>query len=134
MFPDIQEVDWKWPHFTRNEMKCKGNGECRMDPAFLDMLETLRLDSNMPLHVTSGYRSPEHNAKVSKTGLTGPHTTGRAVDIAISGKDAWALLIDVFEFGFYGIGINQKGPVESRIIHLDILEAPDYPRPRVWTY
>jgi hypothetical protein len=34
--------------------------------------------------------------------------------------------------GFTGIGVKQTGV--NRIIHLDTLTAPDYPRPTVWSY
>ncbi|MEO5330361.1 MAG: D-Ala-D-Ala carboxypeptidase family metallohydrolase, partial [Magnetococcus sp. THC-1_WYH] len=54
----------------------------------MDRLENLRREFNRPMPVSSGYRCPMHNARVSKTGFSGPHTTGQAVDIVISGEDA----------------------------------------------
>lgn len=121
-------------YFSEDEMKCKGTGECKMDPQFMEVLDMLREDYGKPLVVSSGYRSPSYNAKVSDTGENGPHTTGKAVDFKVFGADAWNLLHLAYEYGFYGIGVSQKGPMESHFIHLDMLESPDYPRPNVWSY
>lgn len=127
---DIQEKDWRWPHFSRSEMACRGNGECRMDPDFMDRLEDIREDFGRPMLVTSGYRSPEHNAKVSYTGHTGPHTTGRAADIAVDGEDAYTLLKLALAHGITGIGVSQKGA--DRLLHLDMVKNDL--RPRIWSY
>ena len=89
---------------------------------------------NKPMRITSGYRCSKHNAKISKTGLTGPHTTGHAVDISVSGEDAHLFLGLAFSFGFMGVGIKQSGQWSGRFIHLDDLELQEAPRPRVWTY
>ena len=85
-----------------------------------------------PLAVGSGYRCPAHNRKVSSTGPAGPHTTGRAVDLAVSGAAAVLLLGYALNLGFTGIGVAQKG--EARFLHLDDLRAPEYPRPAIWSY
>lgn len=130
MFPDIPETEWRWPHFSRDEMACRGTGECRVDPDFLDLLEKIRYEFGRPMKVTSGYRSPEYNAKVAKTGATGPHTTGRAVDIAVAGKDAYSLLKLALAHGIRGIGVSQKGP--GRYLHLDNVESDA--RPMIWSY
>lgn len=98
-------------------------------------LELLRAELGMPLVLNSAYRCPTHNAAVSTTGRNGPHTTGRAVDIAISGKPVVALLAAALSLGFTGIGLKQDGAaMAGRFVHLDDLTAPAYPRPRVWTY
>jgi len=125
-------MNWdRWPNFTEAEFRCKGNGECRMDEDFLDRLQYLRNRFGRPMPVTSGYRSPEYNAKVSTTGTAGPHTTGKAADIRVSGKDAYDLIKLAIEAGFRGIGISQKGAHASRFIHLDMVDAG---RPTVWSY
>lgn len=103
-----------------------------MDPAFLDLLERIRGIYGAPLVVTSGYRSPDYNAKVSYTGQEGPHTTGRAVDISIRGSDALKLIKVALACGITGIGVAQKG--SARFLHIDNLEAPAYPRPMCWSY
>ena len=102
-----------------------------MDMRFILRLDRLRMEYGAPMRVTSGYRCPAHNNSVSSTGLDGPHTTGRAADIGISGEKAYHLLRQV---SFSGVGINQRGAYDKRFIHLDDLEGPEHPRPRIWTY
>lgn len=130
-----------WAHFTEAELRCK----CRdaacprlaMQEAFMEHLEALRVAFGQPMPICSGFRCPSHNHRVSKTGLTGPHTTGRAVDVRIALEPAYELLQLALEQGFTGVGINQKGPEAGRFIHLDDLTLADgfiHPRPRVWSY
>jgi uncharacterized protein YcbK (DUF882 family) len=96
-------------------------------------IERLRIICGFPLPVTSAARCPEYNAKVSDTGRTGPHTTGRAIDIAVSHDKAWTVLAMAISLGFTGIGVQQKGT--SRYLHLDNLpNAPGQPRPTIWSY
>lgn len=121
------------PNFSKAELLCKCG--CGMLPAqdFMDKVQQVRDVFEKPLLVTSAARCPVHNAVVSKTGSTGPHTTGRAIDLAVSGADALRLVEIALEQGFTGIGVNQKGA--SRFIHLDDLSfAPGRPRPFIWSY
>lgn len=99
----------------------------------MDKIELLRIEYNKPLTITSAARCPEHNAKVSGTGKTGPHVTGRAIDIAVDRGNAYKLLTLALKAGFTGIGLRQKG--EGRFVHLDDLpNAQGQPRPTLWTY
>ena len=126
-----------WPHFSDAELTCQcGCNRQEMDHAFVDQLEELRVEFGKPMPVTSGFRCPMHNAQASKTGLSGPHTTGKAVDIQVSGADAHRLLTLALQQGFFtGIGISQKGAHRSRFLHLDtIVPGPGRPRPTVWSY
>lgn len=129
-------LDWsRYPNFGESEFRCKcGCGRAEMMPEFLDRLQRLRDAWGKPLPVNSGFRCPEYNAKVSSTGTTGPHTTGRAVDIAVSRADALDLLVMARrEFGFTGVGVHQKGG--DRFIHLDdIPPGGIHPRPNIWSY
>lgn len=97
---------------------------------FMDKVEELRLSVGFALPVTSAARCPKHNANVSGTGLTGPHTTGRAIDFGVSGSKAYAVLNAALRMGFTGIGVNQKG--NGRFIHIDDLTGPT--RPATWSY
>ena len=123
-----------WRHFSLAEFACKHCGENKTDPSFIDKLDALRQSCGFALPVTSGYRCPEHNSKVSSTGLTGPHTTGRAVDLGVRGHQALTLVQLALARGvFTGIGLNQKGA--GRFVHLDDLpNATGQPRPTCWTY
>ena len=124
--------EWKWKNFTEAEFKCKC-GNCdggQMIAEFMDKLQALRDAYGKAMPVSSGYRCPAYNTKVSATGPSGPHTTGRAADITVRGKDAFTILKLAFFGSFTGIGVNQKGA--TRFIHLDDLSHP--PRPNVWSY
>lgn len=127
------------PHFSTHELACKcGRLECPqggMHQDFMTRLELLRAELDMPLVLSSAFRCPAYNAAVSNSGRTGPHTTGRAVDIAISGKPVVALVAAALSLGFTGFGFKQDGAaMAGRFVHLDDLQAPAYPRPRIWTY
>ncbi len=123
-----------WKYFKIEEFDCPcGCGRNEMKKEFIDQLDKLRGDIMTPFIISSGYRCPEYNAKISKTGKAGPHTTGQAVDIAILGAMAYSLLFFASQYDFTGIGINQKG--KKRFIHLDNLGATEKrPRPWVWSY
>lgn len=101
----------------------------------MDRLEQLRMEYGRPMRLTSAYRCPEHNMQCSSTGPVGPHTTGKAVDVAVSGADAHELLALALHFGFAGVGVKQRGSHKSRFLHLDTLDqGPGRPRPTVWGY
>lgn len=126
-------TDWRWKYFSIDELKCKHCGALIVVPEFLDRLEKLREAYGKPLKVSSGYRCSQHNNAVSKTGLTGPHTTGRAVDLLAFGKDAIELVRLATSLGFTGIGISQKGDKASRFVHLDDIQDRSI-RPTIWSY
>lgn len=127
---------WQWPHIDpAREWACKGTGQIVVETAFLDRIEQLRARLLRPLIITSGYRSPEHNARVSSTGRSGPHTTARAVDIRVYGLHALELLDEALLSGFTGFGVKQHGPHAGRFLHLDDLPAASgRPRPYLWSY
>lgn len=120
-------------HFNLREFDCSHCRDNKMDAAFLEQLDELRHLYGLPLIVTSGYRCPDHNAAVSSTGRTGPHTTGRAADLAVDRGNALQLLKLALALGFTGIGVKQHG--SSRFIHVDNLpNAPGQLRPTLWSY
>lgn len=123
-----------WKYFSLEELTCHcGCGSMEMKDDFMRKLVALRDDLQVPLRVTSGFRCRRWNNHVSTTGEYGPHTTGRAVDIAIAGPDAFDLVRHALAREFTGIGIRQHGPWSGRFIHLDDLVILNG-RPRVWTY
>jgi uncharacterized protein YcbK (DUF882 family) len=125
----------KWKYFTEEEMCCSHCGECHMDEEFMELLDDLRGKVGKPIIVSSGYRCPEYNDQVSSTGLDGPHATGKAVDIAVSGRDAHRVLFFAMKLGFSGVGVSQTGDHDSRFIHLDTLTPEESDtRPWVWSY
>ena len=121
-------------HFKNHELECHcGCGQNRMDSGFMEKLEQLRVAVGFPMYLTSAYRCPDHNENVSDSGRTGAHTQGKAVDVKVSGEQAYELLKHALALGFHGIGISQSGAYAQRFIHLDIADAP-IARPSMWTY
>ena len=132
-----------WPFFKAHELRCKC-GNCdggEMNRFFMRRLISLRESMGFAFIVTSAYRCPDYNDRISSTGRNGPHTTGRAIDIAVFGAKAQHLIQGAHRHGILGLnhgglGVSQKGKHKSRFIHLDDLSAEDSsgPRPWVWTY
>ncbi len=128
------------PHFNEDELRCTcGCEQMKFSDDAIEKLEKLRAALNAPIHITSGYRCPEHNASVSSTGRTGPHTIttddNLTVDIGVSGVKAFNILRLAPELGFTGVGIKQNGTHSGRFIHLDrIVPGGRAPRPWVWSY
>jgi len=123
----------RYTYFTVEELTCRcGCGQMKMNNEFMLKLVALRdlLGSSMP--VSSGYRCPSHNAAVGDTGLNGPHTTGCAVDVAVSRERATALVRAALGLGFRGIGLKQHGPDAGRFVHLDTIQTR--PAQIIWTY
>lgn len=120
-------------HFTPDEFACKCCGANEIQPGLIYKLDFIREEFGKPLVVTSGYRCPEHNQRVSTTGVSGPHTTGLAADLGVSGRDAVTVLRIAMAAGFTGIGIQQKGV--GRFIHLDLIpDSHSHKRPWIWSY
>lgn len=135
--PQAFEGEWPWPHFSRRELACHHCGALSVDPGFMRRLEHLRADFGRPMPVNSGYRCPDHDREVRHArgqATTGPHATGHAVDVHVYGADAFRLVSLAAKHGITGIGVNQRGDVGDRFLHLDDLKAPTFPRPGMWTY
>lgn len=102
-----------------------GSGE-EMKKSTLDLLEKTREIADIPFIITSGYRTPEHNAKVG--GVQGSsHTKGYAVDIKCSSSlNRYKVIKAALEAGFNRIGVS------GSFIHLDNdpLKHPNV----IWTY
>lgn len=78
-----------------------------------------------------------YDRKVSNKPIRGdgPHTQGRAVDIGVYWGRAYAIVTAAAKHGLTGIGVNQKGALHSRYIHLDDIERPSpIHGPTIWTY
>jgi uncharacterized protein YcbK (DUF882 family) len=101
-------------YFDRTEFVCQETGENEIKDRFIRRLDTLREQCGFPFVVTSGYRSPQHSIEAAKPGGPGPHSTGEASDIAVSGGHRrYVLLREAFKMDFTGIGVHKE------FIHLD---------------
>jgi zinc D-Ala-D-Ala carboxypeptidase len=118
-------------YFTDVELACSHCQESKMDSRFMEMIEALREELGFPFVVTSAYRCPQHPVEARKK-LSGAHSTGRAMDLAVQGENAYKLLCGALKAGFTGIGVNQKG--SSRFIHLDNIKSSDGSRRRPWVW
>lgn len=76
-------------HFTHAELNCR----CGCKPPtgvainlarLASALEAIRVLVGGPIHVTSGYRCPEHNRRVGGADMS-QHTQGLAADIVVKG-------------------------------------------------
>ena len=125
-------------YFSLNELKCKC-GECpstgeEMDHYFMEAIETIREKCGFPFIVTSAFRCPVYNAKVS-SGTYGAHVLGKALDIRVRGSQAFEVLRQAYLMPgrITGIGVAQKGM--NRFIHLDNVTGDiKIARPMIWSY
>ena len=89
------------PHFQRREFACKcGCGADNIDPALVQMCETIRDSIGVPLIVNSGVRCEKHNAKVG--GVKGSyHTQGKAVDLSctLGARKLFEAIRNLYEAG-----------------------------------
>lgn len=83
-------------YFTLREMTRTSTGLSNHPPEHIvasltrlvrDLLDPLRIDIELPIRVTSGYRSPQVNAAVGGS-RTSRHMTGLAADIKVRGMTA----------------------------------------------
>ena len=97
------------------------NKVAQMDPELLLLLTQLneKLENNRELHIISGYRAPESNAKlhaasggVAKRSL---HMDAKAIDIRLPGKDLKMLHKAAMSLKGGGVGYYDS----SQFVHMD---------------
>lgn len=101
------------PYFTRDELKCKGDGSFKLQSGFAAELLELRHEFNEPIIVTSCCRTVEYNQKLQQEGKEAAnnslHLIGNplygtdtcAIDVAYSDKTyAWRLCRLAMMFGW----------------------------------
>jgi uncharacterized protein YcbK (DUF882 family) len=97
-----------------------------MDVAFLNKLSKARELAAIGFKITSGYRSPAHNAKVGGV-PSSSHTIGRAVDIyAPTSTQKYIIINSLLQVGFNRIGVAKN------FIHVD--DDPNKSEDVIWTY
>lgn len=98
--------------FTLEEMACKDKARTPYPAARVadgtwmrlrDTLDTIRRAWNAPLHILSGYRSPEHNARVGGAKAS-QHMAGTAADIEPMGPHDDARALHALILGLYNAG------------------------------
>ena len=116
-------------YFTPDELKCQHCGAHGIDTAFVDLLDSIRAEAGFAFPITSGYRCADHPIEARKA-VPGSHSTGKAVDIGVSGDRALKVIELALGAGIQRIGVNQKG--SGRFIHLDV--CTDKTTPAIWSY
>jgi zinc D-Ala-D-Ala carboxypeptidase len=121
-FAHFSEADldrWRWPHFSPEELACRGTGALLVDPRSLDMLEELRRRIGKPMLLNSAYRSPEHNRRVGGA-RNSYHMRGMAFDCRMDNHDPHRFIAAARAVGFQGIGqYADKG-----FVHIDTRAEP----------
>ena len=118
---------WRWRNFTPREMACRGSDTLLLVPSFMDRIQALRDMLARPLVVTSGYRSPAHNTAVGGAPAS-MHLQGRAVDVRVTGTEAWPVMSAAVPLGFRGLGLRLHAG--GTMLHLDDRDGPVV----MWTY
>ena len=75
------------PHFKVKEFHSKKDPSdlVKVDEKLLRLLENIRNFTGKPVHINSGYRSPEYNATLKNASPHSQHCVGKAADIVIAG-------------------------------------------------
>lgn len=75
------------PHFKVKEFHSKHDPTdvVKVDGKLLTLLERIRAHVGKPVHVNSGYRSPEYNATLKNASPHSQHCNGKAADIWVEG-------------------------------------------------
>lgn len=114
----LQFFNWshRWPNFSPDELRSKGNGDLRIHYETLDAMQRLRVMIKRPLIVNSYYRDPAYNMQVGGSAQS-YHMLGRAVDTPVFNTDLGRISLIHYATlcGFTGFG---EYP-EQRFTHLD---------------
>jgi len=104
----------------------QGSGQL-MDKELLEILDEVREHYGKPIHITSGYRTESHNAKVGGK-PNSSHLKGLACDVACTNsRDRFHLIRLFTEYGITRIGIA------NNFIHIDIDDI-DKDSQVIWVY
>ena len=99
----------------------RNNKIAEMDPQLLLLLDEVngKLGNGKELHIISGYRSPESNAKLhaNSNGVAkrSMHMDGKAIDIRLPGKDLKTLHKAAMSLKGGGVGYYP----DSQFVHMD---------------
>lgn len=127
-------ISWKKGHykklskyFSNKEFENSTDKEFYIEQGLLDKLDLVREELGEPITITSGYRSPKHNAKVGGS-PSSQHCLGKAADIrpSKSTKEKLDKLYLICEKYFEAVGDGRN----RGFIHVDIRSG----KKRRWNY
>ena len=103
------------PNFTYGEFASgDGSNEILLDDLLPKALQKIRNQFMVPVHITSGYRTPTYNKQVG--GVSNSyHTKGQAVDFYLPGIDVKAIGKYAETLGLLGIGVYTS----QKFVHID---------------
>ena len=107
-------------HFKVREFACgDGSDAVLVAPRLVMVLETIRAHFGAAVTINSGYRTPQHNAKVNGAAHS-PHCYGMAADISVSGQkpETVAAFARQLMPDWGGVGIYAK----KGFTHIDVRE------------
>lgn len=109
-------------YFVDKELACKGrccagtvNVGDGINPRLYEVLDAIRERVGSPVHVTSGYRCPTHNAYVGGV-PNSQHTLGIACDIYSDNVGVYELATIAIECGADGVGVYPS----QGFVHIDV--------------
>jgi zinc D-Ala-D-Ala carboxypeptidase len=116
----------KYFNFSEYDCRCLcGLSGKSMNISFLRKMDLLRERCGFPLIIASGIRCEKHNkavgGKPSSFHLL-KKDGAEASDVKVYRQQARIVIKNAIDLNFGGIGINQKGDISSRFIHLDMRE------------
>jgi uncharacterized protein YcbK (DUF882 family) len=110
----LAEIDYVLRDFRTGDVH-------RIDPALLDLVHRVRraLDSDRPVHVISGYRSPATNAMLARrskgVAKNSLHVKGMAIDLRLPDRRLADLRAAALALAGGGVGYYPK----SDFVHMD---------------
>jgi uncharacterized protein YcbK (DUF882 family) len=115
------------PYFSSREFENSTDKEFFIDPELIAKLDKVRAEFGESITITSGYRSPAHNAKVGGA-PTSTHCNGKGADIrpSVSSKEKLDKLYLICEKYFEAVGDGRK----KGFIHVDTRTGKN----RRWSY
>lgn len=104
--------------FTEAELRCRGTGQLRLHPGFLEALVRLRRDHDRPMVITSGCRARTYNSRVGGAAdslhiCDLPQAGCMAVDVRATPLEAPRLARLALDRG-WSVGVPRRG-----FIHID---------------
>lgn len=114
-------------HFKLSEFDspdAPGSGS-NMNPAFLTVLDDIREECKFAFQISSGFRTPGHNAAVDGK-PNSEHLRGEAVDIAATSLQKFLIVRIALKHGIRRIGIG------ANFVHLGF--SYSLPQDVLWTY
>lgn len=114
-------------YFSSKEFENSTDKEFYLDPVLLEKLDLVREEFGESLTVTSGYRSPVHNARIGGA-PSSQHCLGKAADIrpSVSSKEKLDKLYLICENYFEAVGDGRN----KGFIHVDTRTG----KKRRWDY